>query len=102
MHSQDVIHGFWVPEWRIKKDNVPGITTTAVITPDRVGTFQLICTQLCGFGHATMRAVVRVEPPRQFQRWVSGLKEKVPKPLQESVIQDTQSNPQPLEEEGGA
>ena len=35
MHSQDVIHSFWVPEWRIKKDNVPGITTTAIVTPDR-------------------------------------------------------------------
>jgi cytochrome c oxidase subunit 2 len=34
MHAQDVIHSFWVPEWRIKKDNVPGITTTAIVTPD--------------------------------------------------------------------
>ena len=61
MHAQDVIHSFWVPEWRIKKDNVPGITTTAVVTPDKVGTYQLICTELCGFGHATMRAKVVVE-----------------------------------------
>ena len=64
MHAQDVIHSFWVPEWRIKKDNVPGITTTAVITPDRIGTYQLVCTELCGFGHSTMRAKVVVEPPR--------------------------------------
>ena len=61
LHAQDVIHSFWVPEWRIKKDNVPGITTTAVITPDRVGTYQLVCTELCGFGHATMRAKVVVQ-----------------------------------------
>ena len=52
MHAQDVIHSFWVPEWRIKKDNVPGITTTAIVTPDKLGTYQLICTELCGFGHA--------------------------------------------------
>jgi cytochrome c oxidase subunit II len=93
MHAQDVIHSFWVPEWRIKKDNVPGITTTALVTPDRVGTYQLICTELCGFGHASMRAKVVVEPPSQFRKWVAGLKEKVPQPLMESIIQDTETNP---------
>jgi cytochrome c oxidase subunit II len=96
MHSQDVIHSFWVPEWRIKKDNVPGITTTATVTPDRVGTYQLICTELCGFGHASMRAKVVVQPPAAFRRWVAGLREKVPQPLEQSVIQDTQANPIPL------
>jgi cytochrome c oxidase subunit 2 len=97
MHSQDVIHSFWVPEWRIKKDNVPGITTTAIVTPDRAGAYQLICTELCGFGHAAMRAKVVVEPPAQFRKWVGGLKEKVPAPYMESIRQDTETNPvQPL------
>ncbi|MCO5315989.1 MAG: cytochrome c oxidase subunit II [Solirubrobacterales bacterium] len=76
-HAQDVIHSFWVPEWRIKKDNVPGITTDAVITPDREGTFQLICTELCGIGHTTMRAKVVVESEEKYNQWVAGLKEKV-------------------------
>jgi cytochrome c oxidase subunit II len=93
MHSQDVIHSFWVPEWRVKKDNVPGITTTATVTPDRVGTYQLICTELCGFGHASMRAKVVVEPPADFRKWVAGLKEKVPTPYLESIRQDTETNP---------
>jgi len=96
MHSQDVIHSFWVPEWRIKKDNVPGITTTAIVTPDKVGTYQLICTELCGFGHASMRAKVVVEPPAEFRKWVSGLKEKVPAAYMESIRQDTETNPVPL------
>ena len=96
MHAQDVIHSFWVPEWRIKKDNVPGITTTAVVTPDKVGTYQLICTELCGFGHATMRANVVVEKPADFRKWVAGLEEKVPQPLAESIVQDTEANPVPL------
>jgi len=96
MHAQDVIHSFWVPEWRIKKDNVPGITTTAIVTPDRLGTYQLICTELCGFGHATMRAKVVVEPAPQFREWVAGLRERVPAPLMESVIQDTEVNPIPV------
>jgi cytochrome c oxidase subunit 2 len=101
MHAQDVIHSFWVPEWRIKKDNVPGITTTAIVTPDKLGTYQLICTELCGFGHASMRAKVVVETPTDFQKWVSGLKEKVPAPLAESIAQDTESDPVPLSA-GGA
>src|SRR5215203_3709851 len=67
MHALDVLHSFWVPEWRIKKDNVPGITTTAFVTPNEVGTYQLVCTELCGFGHATMRAKVVVEPPAKFK-----------------------------------
>jgi cytochrome c oxidase subunit 2 len=96
MHSQDVIHSFWVPEWRIKKDNVPGITTTAIVTPDKPGTFQLICTELCGFGHASMRAKVVVERPADFDKWVAGLTEKVPQPYKESITQDTEVNPVPV------
>jgi cytochrome c oxidase subunit II len=97
MHSQDVIHAFWVPQWRIKKDNVPGITTTAVVTPTKVGRYQLICTELCGFGHAAMRAKVVVQTPAKFDKWVEGLKEKVPTDLMVSVKEDTETNPEPLE-----
>ncbi len=81
MNAQDVIHSFWVPEWRIKKDNVPGITTEALITPDKVGTYQLICTELCGAGHATMRAIVVVEPREDYEKWVAGLESEVPEDL---------------------
>jgi cytochrome c oxidase subunit 2 len=91
MHAQDVIHSFWVPEWRIKKDNVPGITTKAVVTPDKLGTYQLICTELCGFGHASMRAKVVVEPPAAFEKWVDGLEQKTPQPLMDSVADEPAS-----------
>jgi cytochrome c oxidase subunit 2 len=96
MHALDVIHSFWVPEWRIKKDNVPGITTTAIVTPDKAGTYQLVCTELCGFGHATMRARVVVEPPAKFKKWVEGLDRKAPEPLMDAVKQDSQTNPPTL------
>ncbi len=96
MHAQDVIHSFWVPEWRIKKDAVPGITTTAIVTPDKVGTYQLICTELCGFGHVTMRAKVVVESPQDFQKWVSEQKRKIPDPFLESIQQDTETDPTPV------
>ncbi len=81
MNAQDVIHSFWVPEWRIKKDNVPGINTNALITPDRTGTFQLICTELCGAGHTTMRALVVVQTQEEFDQWVKGLESDVPEDL---------------------
>ncbi|MBK8294821.1 MAG: cytochrome c oxidase subunit II [Solirubrobacterales bacterium] len=81
LHAQDVIHSFWVPEWRIKKDNVPGITTDAIVTPDKVGHFQLVCTELCGYGHSTMRANVVVESEADYAKWVKGLDQKVPESL---------------------
>ena len=96
MHALDVIHSFWVPEWRIKKDNVPGITTTAIVTPDKPGTYQLICTELCGFGHAAMRAKVVVEPPAEFRKWIAGLQETVPDPYLETIRQGTETNPIPV------
>ncbi len=96
MHAMDVLHSFWVPEWRIKKDNVPGITTTAIVTPDRLGTYQLICAELCGFGHSTMRAKVVVERPAEFREWVGGLQETIPAPYLEAIRQDTETNPIPV------
>ena len=72
MHALDVLHSFWVPEWRIKRDNVPGITTRAYVTPTKTGDFTLVCTELCGIGHATMRAPVVVEPSQAaWQQWAS-------------------------------
>ena len=72
LHALDVIHSFWVPEWRVKQDAVPGITTHVSTTPDRLGDYTLVCTELCGFGHATMRAPVTVQSPADFQQ-VAGL-----------------------------
>ena len=72
MHALDVIHSFWVPEWRIKKDNVPGITTRAYITPTKTGDFTLVCTELCGICHSTMRAPVVVEKSQaDFDQWAA-------------------------------
>src|SRR5436190_18705572 len=72
MHSveTDVIHSFWVPQFGQKQDLVPGITTRLVITPTRVGTFPVVCTELCGEGHALMRTQAVVTTPQAFQAWV--------------------------------
>ena len=96
LHGMDVIHSFWVPEWRIKKDAVPGITTTATVTPNRVGTYQLVCTELCGFGHSTMRATVVVEPPKDFRKWVAGLSTPIPSSYLKSISGDAEVETQPV------
>ena len=70
MQSADVIHSLWIPQMGQKQDVVPGITTKIVITPTRTGDFTLICTELCGLGHATMRAPVRVLEQAAFRRWL--------------------------------
>jgi cytochrome c oxidase subunit 2 len=74
--AKDVIHSFWVPEWRVKKDAVPGITTTLVVTPTKEGTFTVICTELCGLGHALMRAQAFVLSQSGFQKWLADQKAK--------------------------
>jgi len=76
LRALDVLHSFWVPEWRIKRDLVPGapgasIDDNIVVTPDREGTYSVICTELCGVGHATMRARVVVESEAEFEEWLS-------------------------------
>lgn len=72
VHSADVIHSFWVPAFRAKIDAVPGITTTLRITPSRQGSYPVVCAELCGYGHATMRTTAVVEAPRQFAAWLRG------------------------------
>jgi cytochrome c oxidase subunit 2 len=70
MKSKDVIHSFWVPQFRQKQDVVPGITTRVVITPKRLGTYPVVCTELCGEGHALMRSEAVVMKPQAFAAWV--------------------------------
>ena len=69
MHAKDVLHSFWVPEFRQKQDLVPGLHPTLHITPNKVGTYSLMCTELCGVGHALMRSRVVVMQPAAFEQW---------------------------------
>ncbi len=68
--SVDVLHSFWVPEFGQKQDAVPGIETTIVVTPKHTGEYAVICAELCGLGHATMRAKARVVSPADFEKWI--------------------------------
>jgi cytochrome c oxidase subunit II len=67
--SKDVIHSFWVPEFAQKQDAVPGAVNKVVITPTRVGTYNVICTELCGLGHAIMRTSAIVMEQKAFASW---------------------------------
>lgn len=70
LRARDVIHSFWIPEMGQKQDAVPGIATRLVITPTKLGEYAVVCTELCGLGHATMRAFARVVPEAEFASWV--------------------------------
>jgi cytochrome c oxidase subunit II len=71
IQTKDVIHSFWVPQFRLKSDAVPGLTTAIRLTPNKVGRFEVVCAELCGLGHSTMRQFVRVLPASEFNSWVS-------------------------------
>lgn len=81
LQAQDVIHSFWVPDWRIKKDAVPGLATDVIVTPDKEGTYPLICVELCGVGHTTMRATVVVQSEAEYQAWLKKQTTEVPEDL---------------------
>jgi cytochrome c oxidase subunit II len=68
--SEDVIHSFWVPELSQKQDAVPGEINSLVVTPTRTGTFPVICTELCGLGHAVMRSHVDILTASKYDAWV--------------------------------
>jgi cytochrome c oxidase subunit II len=69
LHSNDVIHSFWVPQMGQKSDAVPGLNNKLVVTPDRLGTYPIICTQLCGLGHAYMRNKAIVMSAADYAKW---------------------------------
>jgi cytochrome c oxidase subunit 2 len=71
VRTRDVLHDFWVPAWRMKIDAVPGITTNYRVTPNRLGTWPVVCAELCGLGHAFMRQTAHVVSQAQFDQWVT-------------------------------
>jgi cytochrome c oxidase subunit 2 len=75
LKSVDVIHSFWVPNFSQKQDAVPGIETKLVVTPQKVGTFPLVCTELCGLGHALMRTLAIVQTKDGFKSWADEQKQ---------------------------
>jgi cytochrome c oxidase subunit 2 len=75
--SQDVIHGFYAPAFRIKQDAVPGMTTYLWFQPTQAGTFDVMCSQYCGLEHSHMLTKIIALPEEEFIKWYQGKKEEV-------------------------
>jgi cytochrome c oxidase subunit II len=69
--SKDVVHAFWVPEFRVKQDAVPGKVIPLIITPTKTGIYTLLCNQLCGTGHTDMQGVVEVLEHEDFEKAIN-------------------------------
>jgi len=71
LRSLDVIHGFFIPGMRLKQNTVPGLVLHIHFTPVVVGTYPILCSQVCGLGHARMQARLLVVSPADFQAWLA-------------------------------
>ncbi|MGO4437293.1 cytochrome c oxidase subunit II [Rhizobium sp. RAF56] len=70
LRSIDVLHDFYVPEFRAKMDMIPGSVTFFWFTPTRTGTFDILCAELCGVGHPQMRGTVIVDDEDAYRAWL--------------------------------
>jgi len=70
LRSTDVLHDFYVPQFRAKMDLVPGLVTFFWMTPTRTGTFDILCAELCGVGHHAMRGTVVVDDEAAYKKWL--------------------------------
>lgn len=68
--ATDVIHSFWVPQFRLKQDAIPGMATELRFVATKPGTYPIVCTELCGAYHGAMRSQVIVDTPEEYQSWL--------------------------------
>ena len=71
--STDVIHGFFVPAFRIKEDVVPGKNNYSWFVPGELGDFDLLCSAYCGVNHSYMSAIIRIIPEEKYKKWIAKL-----------------------------
>jgi cytochrome c oxidase subunit 2 len=71
LRSKDVIHSFFLPEFRVKQDAVPGMTTRIWFEATRVGNWEIVCAELCGLGHYRMKGFITVDAPEDFDKWLA-------------------------------
>jgi cytochrome c oxidase subunit II len=68
--AQDVIHSFWVPQFRLKQDALPGQPTELRFVATKIGTYPVVCAELCGSYHGSMRTQLVVETPEDYEAWL--------------------------------
>ncbi len=71
LRSKDVIHSFFLPQFRLKQDAVPGLTIDVWVEGTKTGTYEIACAELCGFGHYSMRGILTVMQPDEYTTWMS-------------------------------
>lgn len=71
IESEDVLHSFFLPNLRIKQDVVPGMTQFTWFRANKAGVYDVVCAELCGWGHYKMRGRLTVEPEEQFNKWLA-------------------------------
>lgn len=81
LRSKDVIHSFFLPEFRVKQDAVPGMTTRIWFDGKTAGHWEIACAELCGLGHYRMKGYLTVETQEEFDKWLA---EQAPQPPQEA------------------
>jgi len=69
LRSKEAIHSFFLPNFRVKQDVLPGMTTSIYFTPVKEGKFEIACAELCGLGHYRMRGRLYVVPDEEFADW---------------------------------
>ncbi|HWZ12680.1 MAG TPA: hypothetical protein VNX22_06015, partial [Acidobacteriaceae bacterium] len=72
LRALDVIHGFFIPGMRVKQNALPGSTLHVHFTPDVIGVYPIVCSQVCGLGHYRMQAQLRVVSEADFEHWLTG------------------------------
>jgi cytochrome c oxidase subunit 2 len=72
--SQDVIHGFYLPDFRVHQDAVPGLTSQVWLQATKLGTYDLRCTQFCGTNHYQMKGQITVDTPEDYKTWLESAK----------------------------
>jgi cytochrome c oxidase subunit 2 len=107
IETEDVLHSFFVPAFRIKQDTVPGRTTVTRATPLEEGAYDIVCTELCGIGHSTMRQTVTVMPEEEFDAWLGDQQEALAgeedvAPADDQSPSGVAAQEPPEEEEGAA
>ncbi len=85
LRSKDVIHSFFLPEFRVKQDAVPGMSTRIWFDSMRVGHWEIACAELCGLGHYRMKGFVTVETPEEYEKWLAEQAGQQPAPAAPAV-----------------
>lgn len=78
LRSKDVLHSFFIPQFRVKQDAVPGVTIPVVFTPTRLGNYEIACAELCGVGHYIMRGKITVVTQAAFDAWLGSQRPAAP------------------------